>query len=139
MPITHDPNIQHEWAVYGRTMVTRTKSGEIPKDLWTPFMTALQTTEVNKLLALVVGAASINATQRAEVAKAFKEKDLQVAVVTNDRVVRGVITALSWLGARVKPFAWSDADRAVDSLELPEGHGTSLKAVAARAERELEK
>jgi hypothetical protein len=45
---------------------------------------------------------------------------VQVVIITDDVLVRGVVTAVSWLGANVKSFAWKDIDRAFARLGVLE-------------------
>ena len=44
---------------------------------------------------------------------------LPKAVVTTSRVVRGIVTATSWLGSNVRAFAPSNIDEAFDYLDVP--------------------
>jgi len=43
----------------------------------------------------------------------------RVAAILDDRVSRGMITALGWLGMNIKAFTWDDAKKAISYLDTP--------------------
>jgi hypothetical protein len=53
------------------------------------------------------------------VAEVLRSRNIPTAAVTDERLVRGLITAVSWLGVDIKPFAWSEVHNAVTYLKVP--------------------
>jgi hypothetical protein len=63
--------------------------------------------------------ASINASQRAEVARFMKETGMTIAVVTDSALVRGVARAIGFLGVRLRAFAPGELTSALDFAIVP--------------------
>lgn len=76
--------------------------------------------------------ASINAVQRADVAKFMKETGSNVAVMTDSALIRGVAMAVGFLGVKVRAFAPGDLTAALNFLTVPTSrHATFLHRVQA--------
>lgn len=82
------------------------------------FLEKLRHAPVKKLLACLHGSSNSSSVQRKEGADLIKSRDIQVAVITDDRLVRGFVTALSWLGAKVNAFSWADIGAALKHLRV---------------------
>ncbi|MEO8904728.1 MAG: hypothetical protein ABI488_20095 [Polyangiaceae bacterium] len=70
-------------------------------------------------LVIAPARATINATQRADVAKFLKETGMSIAVVTNSALVRGVALAVGLLGLHVRGFAPAELPSALTYLVVP--------------------
>lgn len=82
-----------------------------------------------------------SSTQRHAIANLSAARQTPQAVVVNSAVGRGVVTAMSWLGIRNKPFAPRELMEAfafVGGAELGVDFAT-LQAAVRRLERQLEK
>jgi hypothetical protein len=79
---------------------------------------ALKSGPVTKYLAGFIGSASSTATQRKEGAELIRSRNIPVAVVTDDRLVRGFVTAVSWIGANVSAFSWANTAGALKYLAI---------------------
>ena len=80
-----------------------------------------------------------NPRQRKELARvtwATGLAGLPKAVVTSSALVRGVVTALNWLGSETRAFAPHELPHALEHLGVPEGHrpGLLLEITKLRAE-----
>ena len=64
--------------------------------------------------------ATINATQRTDIAEFLKETGVSVAVVTNSALVRGVARAIGFLGVQVRGFAPEELLTALNYLVVPQ-------------------
>jgi hypothetical protein len=47
-----------------------------------------------------------------------KKRNIPVIVVTDDRMVRGLVTAVSWMGAQVDAYSWKEIEKAVQRLSV---------------------
>jgi hypothetical protein len=63
--------------------------------------------------------ATINASQRADVATFMKETGSSVAVVTDSALIRGVARAVGFLGVQVRAFPPAELTSALDYLAVP--------------------
>jgi hypothetical protein len=72
-----------------------------------------------------VNASSLQRKQGAEV---LKTRKIRVAVVTEEALVRGFVTAIGWLGVNTSAFSWGNLKAALAFLEID----------GAAAERALE-
>jgi hypothetical protein len=59
-----------------------------------------------------------NAKQRKSLADAMRSEDVRVAVLTGSTVVRGIVTALAWLGIPLRAFPMDAHRQAAKYLEL---------------------
>ena len=64
-----------------------------------------------------------------------KSKALSIAVVTDVKLVRGMVTAVSWLGVDIKAFSWLDVSAALKHLEVTNATQSSAIAVIERFRR----
>lgn len=63
--------------------------------------------------------ASINSAQRADVAKFMKETGTNIAVVTDSALIRGVASAVGFMGVQVRAFPVSELKSALAYLAVP--------------------
>jgi hypothetical protein len=110
----------HEWVIIDDIAITITRPGESDDAVWKDFARDLDTKKVTKLLGGAIGNATLTSVQRKIVADALKRNGVVVAAISDDRLVRGVITAVSWLGVNIRAFDWSDAISAAKYLGIPE-------------------
>lgn len=103
------------WAIVGdRLLISLTQAGPIPDARWQHFLRDLRESRVPYVLGTSVGSVDVNSVQRKSVAELLKGK--RIAVVTDHRVARGIVTALGWLGLDIKSFSWSQLTQSVDYL-----------------------
>ena len=76
--------------------------------------------------------ASINTSQRAQVAQFLKDTGTSIAVVTDSALVRGVARAIGFLGLRVRAFAPNEIGDALSYLAVAvSGHADILRRIEA--------
>jgi hypothetical protein len=86
--------------------------------MWAEFIKQLKRTGVTKFLGTSMGASEVNSVQRKIAADVFKIRKIPVVIVTESSLVRGIVTAVSWLGADVKAFDWIDLRKGLDHLNV---------------------
>ena len=93
-----------------------------PRDAdWTR-MTVVRNASRDRLRGTLVVApprASINASQRADVAQFMKGTNITIAVVTDSALIRGVARAVAFLGVQVRAFTPSELTSALTFLIVP--------------------
>ena len=89
-----------------------------PKE-WNAFITAFeeQLSEVSSLLIFSAGA-SIDIREREQLERLLTRGRLRVAVLTDSKVVRGAVTALSWFKIPIKSFAENEVELALDHIRV---------------------
>lgn len=107
-----------KWAKQGQWMLGVNTPGDIGDEVWSAFMDELGADDYRAYIGCSIGVLEVSSAQRKEAAIALRHNKVRVAVITDDVLVRGVVTAAGWLGANVKSFAWRDLDRALDRLDL---------------------
>ena len=93
-----------------------------PRDADWARMTVVRNASRDRLRGTLVIApprASINASQRADVAQFMKETNITVAVVTDSALIRGVARAVAFLGVQVRAFAPNELSSALTFLIVP--------------------
>lgn len=104
----------HAWVVVGDMLISVTQEGDVPMDVWEPFIADLGSTSVKRILGLAIGAITIHAKQRRSAVIAMKDK--RVAAVVGSSVARGIATALSWMGLQLRAYDWDSLVDAFDYL-----------------------
>jgi hypothetical protein len=120
------------WEVVGDLLISVTRSGVITDPDWESFMKELRTQPVTNYFAGTLGKAETTSTQRKQAADVLKAKGIRTAAVTDDTFTRGIVTAVSWLGANVAAFAWSDIDGALKYLNVTEPVASQARAIVMK-------
>jgi hypothetical protein len=110
-----------QWTIIDDIAISCSTDGEVPSNAWRAYMADLTGKRVRKILSLAIGQTSLTSVQRKEAADIAKSQKVASAVVTDDRLVRGMLTALSWLGVDVKAYSWDQLSDALDHLAVPQG------------------
>jgi hypothetical protein len=106
------------WVILDNLMISVVTTGTMGDELWERFLRDLSTKPVTKYLAATLGRSEATSVQRKNVADISRAKGIRTAVVTDDGVVRGFVTAVSWLGANMRAFPWANANDALTYLEV---------------------
>lgn len=106
----------HKWKIVGDTIVSVTTQGPIPQDIWEEFIKDLKRKEVTRWLSAAIGYVEANSVQRKMSIDVTGPRGMVVAVVTDERLVRGMVTAASWLGVKISAFSWDEMSAAVRYL-----------------------
>jgi hypothetical protein len=101
-----------KWVKQDDVMVAVNTAGNLGDEIWARFMVDLSAVDYKCHIGASMGILELSAAQRKQAAAALRANGVQVVVITDDVLVRGVVTAVSWLGANVKSFTWKDIDRA---------------------------
>ncbi len=108
----------HSWEILNDVLVSLTTAGPIPDHRWKPFLDDLKLKGVRRYLGASLGATELTSLQRKEAAEAVRDRRIKTAVVTDERLVRGIVTAASWLGAPIRSFSWADIQGVMKYLEI---------------------
>ena len=118
-----------KWFKDGDVMVGVNTPGNISDEVWSRFITELSADDYTCYIGCSLGILEVSGPQRKQAATALRHNHVSLAVITDDVLVRGVVTAVSWLGANVKSFAWKDFDRALERLEIMDRKGQIMGTV----------
>lgn len=121
-----------KWTVEEEVMVVVSGDGVMPEDLWARHMDDLQNKPVSRVLGFNLGTVSVTSVQRKQASDIAKQRGMFSIIVSDSAMTRGIITAVSWLGANIKAFPWSEKDRAYSALDLePEAESSVRKRAEA--------
>jgi hypothetical protein len=111
----------HRWVVIDNDlMISLTTPGLGPDQLWADFSKELSTKPITRYLAASLGSLEVTSIQRKMVSEITARHGIPVAVLTDEQMVRGLVTAVSWLGVKIKSFSWDDTKEALDHLDVVE-------------------
>ena len=108
-----------KWTEIKHVIVVCGTAGKVSNEKWEAYLKDLKTKNIKKCLSLSAGTSEVTSVQRAAAADILKKLDIKMAVVTDESLIRGMVTAASWLGADIKAFSWSDLAEALKYLEVP--------------------
>lgn len=128
--MSHNFSHTFSWQLFGDILLVCVVPGDIEPARWESYLTVLRSGDCRLIFTLVKGAVSIDANMRSSAAGALKVHDLPVMVITDSRLTRGMLTAMSWLGAKFSPYRWADLDTAVDLTNAPNEVKQALRTAA---------
>jgi hypothetical protein len=125
------------------TLVSYFAPGQLSSSDWARFMDDMRRKPISHLLGASSGTVEVNSLQRKEGSSLIKERNIQVIVITDDRLVRGLVTATAWVGANIGAFSWKDLEAACERLGLADRAKTNevmstLHHLRRTAERKLD-
>lgn len=109
----------HTFTVHGDLMVSFTLPGMMTDEQWDRFVAAFWNNPIKYYLGAAVGTVDISSLQRQRIIDVLTGKAITTAAITDDAVIRGIATAVSWFGARIKAFSWKDLAKGLDYLNTP--------------------
>jgi hypothetical protein len=115
-----------KWVVSNDILVSFATGGILETKVSDELVHVLATKPIRKYLVTTGGPGEMTSVQRKQVADVFSKKKIGVAVVTDERIVRHFVTAISWLGVDIKAFAWKDLRDAVRHLGAVGAHEERL-------------
>jgi hypothetical protein len=102
-----------KWVLLNDILVSCATEGLFDSETWDIFIKDLSSKPVRSYLVTTFGSATLTSLQRKQVSDVLSSKKIRVAVVTDDKIVQYMATAVSWLGVNLKAFPWSELSNAV--------------------------
>ena len=78
---------------------------------------ACKQASVRKILGLS-GPTEMTSVQRKAAAEIAKDRGIFTVTITNERLTRGIVTAVSWLGMNIKAYSWDELRTGIRQLGL---------------------
>ena len=122
----------HKWIVEDGVMVALSAPGPISDEVWKEFVKDLGTKPITRYLGVNIGAVQVSSTQRKAASDVVRRRGIQLAVVTDEKLVRGMVTAVSWLGVDVKAFSWAELREAIEHLGIRQPQAEKIMDVVAK-------
>ena len=110
-----------KWIIVDDVIISCATAGPVPESVWSSYVRDLQEKRFTRHLATAVGSVELTSVQRKSASEAIKRRNVPVAVVTDDKLVRGIVTAVSWLGVNIKAFSWGEVRPALKHLQVQQG------------------
>lgn len=109
----------HHYRIIDDVLVAGTV-GKLPEDdNWWKFIEDLTKAPITKYLNVAFGNIDVTSLQRKAVFDQLAARKLEVAVVTDSLLVRGIVNAAQWFDVQnVKAFKWQDIDKAFEYLKI---------------------
>jgi len=131
-PVTNAPRAPHKWMVYESLMVSFTLPGVMADDEWDRFVEAFRANPIRVYCGAAVGTVGISSIQRQHIIDVLTEKQITTAAITDDTIIRGIATAVSWFGARIKAFSWRDLRKGLEYLDVSPATADRVQAELLR-------
>lgn len=126
-----------EWKIIGNVIITMSANGEIAEKPWNDFIQDLRTKAVTRWLSANIGTVEVSSLQRKAAIDIMNERGILASVITDDRIVRGIVTAASWFGAKATPFSWDNLKDGVVKLDIREPTLTQVVDLARSFQRRV--
>lgn len=108
-----DSTATYLWDIEENVVIIRAQGGQVDVPNFNRFLDDVRRSPVNYFFAIASGVALLSAVQRRDSAEVLKQKGIKTFVVTDNALTRGIVTAVSWLGAEISSFSWKDFDKAL--------------------------
>jgi hypothetical protein len=106
----------HQWKHVGGVVAAFTSEGVMPDDAWEAMIRDLATLPIRGYIGCTTGPVEVSSMQRKMGVDTMSARGLPTAVVSESRVIIGLVTAASWLGAKIKAFSWKELQAATKYL-----------------------
>jgi hypothetical protein len=118
------------WAIVDDAMVFCISAGEWADADFDRWLGELeQAKQVTRMVAAATGNVSVSGLQRKRAAEVFKARRTAVTVVTDSKIVRGIATAMSWLGTNILgSTSWRESGEAARKLGYDDAACARLNA-----------
>jgi hypothetical protein len=123
------------FARHGDILINFSAGGGLSPAEFAEWLERLREPGVKNFLSCAVGPVGMSSVQRRQAGDFAKERGIRTAVVTDDRIGRGIVTAVSWLGADIRAFSWADMEDAAAFLGVHSPDERAKVASLARALR----
>ena len=127
----------HRWKTIDDVIVSFTIPGRISDEVWDAYLDAITVARPKYCLVLCLGRVEVDAAQRRRSTQAVMRTRTAVVVLTDNRLTRGLATAVAWFGAKLDTYGWSELERAVGMLEIEDATRRELVLEAHRFYAEL--
>ncbi|MFV8749804.1 hypothetical protein ACNOYE_04585 [Nannocystaceae bacterium ST9] len=107
------------WGLQGTLLVTFASPGTIEPERFDEWIAAIRANRIEFVLGAATGANTITGAQRRQVTDVFGGLT-RISVVVDNRVTRGIFTALGWLGLNLKCHPWTEIEQAAAYLKVPD-------------------
>jgi len=104
--------------VFQDVLISVSLPGPLIDEEWQRFLRDLRTEPISKYLVASLGRTESSSVQRKQASDILKSRGIRTAVMTDDTLVRGAVTAIGWLGVNVDAFPWSKLREALKYLGL---------------------
>ena len=123
------PTAKFKWTTVNGVMIGVTGAGEMPVEEWERFVAHMNQGESTRYLQYAVGSTSLTSVQRKIGIDAVNNNSIAVVMVTDSPIVRGIVTAASWFGVKVKSYSPNQLGEAITALDIPaDQHEDVLRA-----------
>lgn len=117
------------WSMVDNLMISFATPGVLSDNEFDLWMKEFMATPFTKYLNTSVGFINLHTVQRKRAAEVMKKKAAKTAVITDEMLIRGVVTAISWMGADIKAFKWDEMHLALRHLDV--SPQTTIRAMDA--------
>lgn len=91
-------------------------AGDVSDDAWGRYVKHASRPDIRFNLVIALGQLGITSKQRKTMADVARVRGIDTAAVTDSRIVRGMITAVSWVGVRIDSFSLGSLANAVAAV-----------------------
>lgn len=108
----------HKWVNSGDLLITFSTAGTVSAPVWDDFIKYVEKAPITRFIGTSIGSLEVSSVQRKQIADIVKRRNIPLAVVTDEKLVRGIATAASWLGVNIRAFSWVELRQAIRHLNV---------------------
>jgi hypothetical protein len=115
-----------KWTFLHDVVIGVTGTGDMPDAAWKTFLAEMAEQPVTKYIQFTPGATQLTSVQRKAGVDLVLAKKMKVVMITDSQLVRGIVTAASWLGLKVASWRSNQMEEAVKSLDVPAHYESAI-------------
>ncbi len=110
----------YTWECVGGVLIAFSTAGKVDDAIWDAMLEDLNTKPLVGYLGATLGNTDTTSSQRKKVSEILKRRELPCSIITDNRLVVGVVTMVSWLNVKIKAHDWLRARDAIRWLGVPD-------------------
>lgn len=108
-------------------------AGPISDHAWNGFLDHARMPRIQRYIGGAIGQVQATSLQRKSIADVFKTRKIPAVAITNSSLVRGIVTAIAWLGVgEIKAFDWPELREGLHFLKVTGSHQDRAVVVMER-------
>jgi hypothetical protein len=117
--------MRFECAHFNDLLVTCHLPGPMSSNVWRDFMAEFEKEPTTRFIAATLGSPEPTSIQRNELFGFFHKNHIKAIAITDERFVRGIVTAASWVGVNARAYSWAELRAAIQYAGIVDQAGIS--------------
>lgn len=125
-------NCKMAWSTNYGVMIVASTDGDIADSDWDRILADMEKYPINNYLGVTTGTTTATPLQRKRVSDILTRRGISTAIITDSRLTRGLVTAVSWFTKNIKAYSHADLSIALARLNLTPQEQGAIKDITTK-------